>query len=228
MNQNISDTTIVLSRINYGETDRILNVLSRHHGKISILAKGVRKAQSKLAAGIELFSENEVVLHRSKSDMHILTSGRMKNYYGEIAKDLDASNVMYECLKIINKIIPEGQGSEYYSVLKNILKEAKNNEIPIDQLKIWFDLKVLKLHGSLPNLNTDPNGNRLDSKDKFQFDYDKQAFFTRSEGRFNSDNIKVLRRLAKAQRPIHITGCSEALNKSSARLSSEWIRSIVE
>ena len=37
---------IVLSRMNYGEADRILHVITPKQGKISIVAKGVRRVKS--------------------------------------------------------------------------------------------------------------------------------------------------------------------------------------
>ena len=42
---------IVLRRTNYGEADRILQLLTPE-GKKSVMAKGVRKEKSKLAGGI--------------------------------------------------------------------------------------------------------------------------------------------------------------------------------
>ena len=44
---------IVLRRTNYGEADRILQLLTPK-GKRSVMAKGVRRERSKLAGGIEL------------------------------------------------------------------------------------------------------------------------------------------------------------------------------
>lgn len=42
-----SSEGIVLSRKNYGEADRILVILSKNFGKLSLLAKGIRKIKSK-------------------------------------------------------------------------------------------------------------------------------------------------------------------------------------
>lgn len=54
MQNDLHTRAIVLRRTNYGETDRILNLLTPE-GKKSVLAKGVRREKSKLAGGIELF-----------------------------------------------------------------------------------------------------------------------------------------------------------------------------
>ena len=53
---------IVLRRTDYGEADRILQLLTPS-GKRSVIARGVRKEKSKLAGGIELFSVSDVLIH---------------------------------------------------------------------------------------------------------------------------------------------------------------------
>lgn len=200
----ISDSALVLARVNYRETDRILTVLCQSHGKLSVIAKGVRAGKSKLAGGVELFAENELVLLRSKGDMYILTSSRMKEYFGDISKDFKASSYVYECLKAINKLVPEGAGEEYFIPLLSLLKALKNQNIPLEQVRIWFSLKLLQNLGSLPNFNTDKAGKRLRQDSKFLYDFDKHCFFIRDSGIYTSDHIKILRHLADSQVPVEI------------------------
>ena len=75
MNKVISES-IVLSRINYGDNDRIVTVITRDQGKIRLIAKGSRKLKSKLAAGIELFSVSEISFIKGKGDIDTLVSSR--------------------------------------------------------------------------------------------------------------------------------------------------------
>ena len=67
---------IVLRRTDYGEADRILQLLTPE-GKKSVVAKGVRREKSKLAGGIELFSVSEVVIHEGKGELGILTGAKL-------------------------------------------------------------------------------------------------------------------------------------------------------
>ena len=46
---------IVLRRTDFGEADRIVNLLTSE-GKISAIARGARRQKSKLAGGIEIFA----------------------------------------------------------------------------------------------------------------------------------------------------------------------------
>src|SRR5690348_14419421 len=90
---------IILRRTNYGEADRILNVLTPDHGKISLIAKGVRRPKSKLAGGLELFAVCSITVLQGKSDMGVVTSSRIKDFYGDILRDYDRLQVAYEVIK---------------------------------------------------------------------------------------------------------------------------------
>lgn len=218
MTSNISDKAIVLSRVNYGETDRILTILCSQYGKLSVIAKGVRAGKSKLAGGIELFAENDLVLLRSKSDLYIVTSSRMRNYFGNIAKDIDASTYAYECLKTISKLVPEGSGEEYYEPLLNLLSALDKNEIPLTQLRIWFGLKALNNLGSSPNLTASINGKELPKDAEFEFDFEGHCFFPKGGGTYKPNHIKILRYLSKAGRPVEIKSDDPVVADKAERL----------
>ena len=95
---------IVLRRTKYGETDRILNLLTPE-GRKSCVAKGVRKEKSKLAGGIEIFTVSEITIHESeKSELGILTSAKMLNSYLGIISDLDRFNLGSKIIKLSNQI----------------------------------------------------------------------------------------------------------------------------
>jgi DNA repair protein RecO (recombination protein O) len=58
----VSDEGIVLRRRAYAEADRILVMITREHGKISILAKGARRPKARNAAGLDLLTRSELLL----------------------------------------------------------------------------------------------------------------------------------------------------------------------
>lgn len=70
------DEGIVLRRVDYGETDRVLTVLTRHHGKVGVLARGVRKPGSRLAANTDLFCHGTLQLARGRGELEVLTEAR--------------------------------------------------------------------------------------------------------------------------------------------------------
>jgi len=67
------DDGIVLRRVDYSDTDRILTVLTREHGKVGVMARGVRGAKGRLAVFTDLFSVSRLHLVRGRGDLLILT-----------------------------------------------------------------------------------------------------------------------------------------------------------
>jgi len=192
MNKVISES-IVLSRINYGDNDRIVTVITRDQGKIRLIAKGSRKLKSKLAAGIELFSVSEISFIKGKGDIDTLVSSRGIEYFINIQKDLDKIKLAYEVLKAIDKYTEDNSGSEYYRLLKNTLKLA--NELRLNDLSIrnYFFSQLIKLSGFTPKLFTDDKDEKLNIESKYNFDLDNMTFVKAVSGRFDSKTIKYLR-----------------------------------
>ena len=56
------DEAIVLRKLDYGEADQIYTLLTRGHGKVGAIAKGVRKTTSRLGPALDLFVRVDVLL----------------------------------------------------------------------------------------------------------------------------------------------------------------------
>jgi DNA repair protein RecO (recombination protein O) len=65
---------VVLRSIRYGEADRILHLYTREYGRLGAIAKGVRKPRSRFGGRLEPFFRLALVLHRSRGDLHTVTS----------------------------------------------------------------------------------------------------------------------------------------------------------
>ena len=94
---------IVLRRTNYGEADRIVQFLTPEQGKISVMAKGVRREKSKLAGGIELFALCDISYSTGRGDLAIMTGARLDTFYSHIMADYDRLQFGYDCIKQITK-----------------------------------------------------------------------------------------------------------------------------
>ena len=94
---------IVLLRVDYGEADRIVTVLTPDVGKLTLMAKGVRKVKSKLAGGIELFSTSEITYLPGRGSIATLVSTRLDTHYGTIVSDINRTMLGYELIKLLDK-----------------------------------------------------------------------------------------------------------------------------
>ena len=61
------DQAVVLRKLDYGEADRIYTLLTREHGKVGAIAKGVRKTSSRLAHALGLYAHVDVLLAHGRN-----------------------------------------------------------------------------------------------------------------------------------------------------------------
>lgn len=194
-----SDRAIVLGRIDYGEKDRILTLLCREQGKVSVLAKSVRSPKSRLAGGIELLSESDVSYIDGKSNLKALTGARLRTHFDAIMRDMRRMQLAFDCIKAVNGIIEENTGQEYYDPLLAALAAFNDHQQDYRVVDIWFSMHVLAWSGSAPNLNLDAAA--TEDADRFNFDYDHQQFVSNAGGQYTRNDLKLLRVCASQNKP---------------------------
>jgi DNA repair protein RecO (recombination protein O) len=65
---------IVLRSMRYGEADRILHLFTPERGRLSAIAKGVRRAKSRFGGRLEPYFRLRLVLYQGRSDLLTVTS----------------------------------------------------------------------------------------------------------------------------------------------------------
>ena len=191
---------IVLRRINYQEADRIITFLTSDQGKITAIARGVRKANSKLAGSIELFGTSQITYMPGKGDMSTLISARLIKNYGNIVKDFKRTQLGYEILKLVNKFIEsDAIDEEIYELIESTLEGLDDKEVSLELTKFWFSLRFVTLMGHTPNLDVDG-----EESEKFIFNIDKMSFLPDENGQYNKNHIKVFR-LSLANSPKQLS-----------------------
>ncbi|MCL3860602.1 DNA repair protein RecO [Actinotalea sp. K2] len=75
------DEGIVLRVQKLGEADRIVTLLTRHHGKVRAVGKGVRRTSSRFGSRLEPFMVNDLQLHTGRS-LDIVTQVETIGPYG--------------------------------------------------------------------------------------------------------------------------------------------------
>lgn len=142
---------IILKRRNFGEADRILTVFTPHRGKISVLAKGVRRITSRRGGNVELLNRVMIYLYQGKG-MPILTEASSLDTFGKLKEDLILSTYGYHILELVDKLTAENQGNRgLYEHLVEVLKRLSRN--PRQILVRAFEAKILSSLGfiSFPN-----------------------------------------------------------------------------
>lgn len=191
----------MLRRVNYGEADRIITLITPKHGKVSVIAKGVRKSGSKLAGGLELFAVCDLTIMPGKREVGTVTSARLVTFYGDaILRDYERMQLAYECIKLINRATEMVPEPDFYYLLKETLTHLSEMAIDWRITEVWFRLRHASLLGIAPNLATSTDGDGLRSEARYNFAFEAMGMTPHPAGRFGADHIKFLR-LATAKSP---------------------------
>ena len=119
-----NDEGVVLRTYRLGEADRIVTILTRYHGKLRGVAKGVRRTSSKFGARLEPFAHVDLQVREGRS-LDIFSSVVSRNLYGKAFLDdypaYTAAEVMVE---LADKLVTEERepAVQHYRLLVGALR----------------------------------------------------------------------------------------------------------
>lgn len=183
---------IVLRRTNYGEADRILDLLTSD-GRMSAMARGVRKEKSKLAGGIELFAVCDVVIGQGKGELGIVMSARLVHFYRHILEDYDRMQFAYEMLAQVTKASSDLGESEWYDIASEVLAALDATSVPLALIQTWFYIRVSTLLGEALSTVRDIKGAKLAPDKNYRYDSTEKGFVDDPRGSVTAEHIKILR-----------------------------------
>lgn len=192
---------IILSRIDYGEADRIITLLTPDYGKLSLMAKGVRRIKSKLAGGIELFSVSNITFIQGRGGVGTLISTRLIRHYRHIIEKIERVQLGYELINMLNKATEDEPEADYFELLESAFDALDDANISEQLIRVWFSAQLLRFGGHTPNLRTDTSGAKLDIASRYEFGFDNMAFVLRPDGHFAADHVKFMRLIFSNNQP---------------------------
>ncbi len=197
----ITTQAIILKRINFSEADRILTVITNNQGRLSLLAKGVRRSKSKLAGGLELFSVSDVTYIDGRSELKTIISTRLKNHYRNIVKDVSKTMLMYDFLKAFDDVTQHGVENGIFELLNSSLEYLDAEESYMSVVNCWLVFNLLKLDGRSINIEQPMNSSEFKDDMNYDFSYDDMAFIASEKGFFSPKHIKFIRLVDRAETP---------------------------
>lgn len=191
--RDLKTQALVLRRTNYGEADRVVHFLTPE-GQVAVMAKGVRKARSKLAGGIEMFCLSEITVHQGGAKLGVLTSAKPLRFYQHILTDWQRLELAASTLKALGKF--EGiAAAEFFQIGKTSL-EALDQGLPCDLVEAWLALRLAAARGEEVNLYCDVTGSPLQSDLVYEWDPFERGLRPQPQGAISADQIKLMRLLA--------------------------------
>ena len=93
---------VVLKRRDYGEADRILTLYTREQGKVSAIAKGVRRIASRKSGHVELFTQARLLLAKGRN-LDVLSQAETIEPYAALREDLVRTTYAYHVAELLDR-----------------------------------------------------------------------------------------------------------------------------
>lgn len=147
-----TDEGIVLRRLDYGETDRILTVLTREHGKIGVIAKGARRPQSRLASRTDLFVLSRMQLASGRGELEVLTQAEPVAAAPQ-AGDARRSACAAVCAELTDRVLePSHPDGEIFALVTAAMATCADPARDPRAAVVWFARRMIDRLGYAPRL----------------------------------------------------------------------------
>jgi len=110
--RNYNINGIVLKGINYKDSDKIFSILTKEMGKISVLARGVRKISSRRAGNMDTLNFISAKITEDSKGFKQLEEVKTVNSFKDIKRSYELSCLAYYMAELIHRNIEEGENSE--------------------------------------------------------------------------------------------------------------------
>ncbi|AKG53594.1 DNA recombination mediator protein [Dehalogenimonas sp. WBC-2] len=147
----IKTPAVVIRRFRLNDADRVITLFTQEMGKVSAIAKGVRKSTSKLAGHLEPLTFTSITLTRGKN-LKIITGSQTIKPFLHIRNSLEGTAHALYYTELIYHFTPEDQPNpSVFGLLTEVLDTLDNVASPAI-LSRYFELNLLKYLGYQPVL----------------------------------------------------------------------------
>ena len=148
---------VVLHAFDYGETSRIVRLLTRQHGVIGVLARGARRPTSAFGSTLQPTSYVQAVYyHRPQRGLQTLKETAHVVRFKRLTSEIDRLTLGLRVVEVARALIDEGQSHPLaldlvIAALEQI-DEAPEN---VGNAVLWVQLRLAALLGFAPDVQRD-------------------------------------------------------------------------
>jgi DNA repair protein RecO (recombination protein O) len=148
---------LILTAMRFRETSLINSALTRHDGKIKLVARGARRPRSKFCGALEPFCLDTVIFYKKEDrDLYTLSDAVVIEPFDGIRRSVRKSHGALVVCELLDRTQPAGEGDERIFGLALSCLHALNNggEPDTRHVLYGFLLRSLALLGVKPSLET--------------------------------------------------------------------------
>lgn len=145
------DEAVVLRTHKLGEADRIVTMLSREHGKIRAVAKGVRRTKSRFGARLEPFMVVDLQCHIGRSLDIVTQAESIASYGAAIAEDYASFTAANAMVETADRLTDDDGGLQQYLLLVGALRALARRDHAPGLILDSYLLRAMAIAGWAPS-----------------------------------------------------------------------------
>lgn len=145
------DEAVVLRTHKLGEADRIVTMLSKNHGQVRAVAKGVRRTASKFGSRLEPFMVVDVQLFEGKNLDTVSQVETLASYGASIIENYAAYTSASAMVETAEKLTGDVSSPQQYLLLLGGLRALANQDHDPSLILDSYLLRALSVAGWAPN-----------------------------------------------------------------------------
>ena len=143
---------IVLKSMEYEEADKIVTIYTKDYGKITAIAKGVRKTKSKFGSSLEILTHSNFLIYKGRN-IDIVSQTEILESFFSTSKEVIKFAFAVNCLEVVNRLSEEREiNIGLFNLLKEVLHYLKESNDPKLQT-LSFKWQTISILGYRPSLN---------------------------------------------------------------------------
>lgn len=130
---------LVIKKTPFAEADFLVRVLTRDFGKMDALAKGARKAASKLNPHLDILNHIRMQFVKNGERIPTLMDAEIIAKYDDWFSDADKLSIMGRVLQVIDMVVlPGAKDEKIFLMILNFFEKAKNEAGALNFLREFF------------------------------------------------------------------------------------------
>ncbi|WP_445506338.1 DNA repair protein RecO [Niallia sp. 03190] len=143
---------IVLKTTNYGETNKVVTLYTREWGKVGVMARGARKANSRLSAVTQPFTYGYYLVQKSIG-LGLMQQGEMITSMRSLKEDIFLTAYASFIVELTDKCVDEKKPNPYQFELLYQTLQYMNEGYDAEVLAFIYEMKMVNVLGLYPILD---------------------------------------------------------------------------
>jgi len=145
----------IFKKTDRAEVDRVYSVFTEDYGRLEVFGKAIRKINSKLKSGIDIFYFSEVEFIQGKSNRTLTGAVKLKNFNG-IIKDFEKTKVAHKISNTLDVFLKgQEKDGKIFSLIDEVYSKLNDSTLSHEHcalLYYYFFWNFLSLLGYHPQV----------------------------------------------------------------------------